>query len=249
MAHSRALTERTQFGTAPAQAQQLLLHFQWTKRREPSYFFLMCLMLFGLWACACFKACCCFASAQSVKHLASEFLKLFNRHRFGFIGSGTIGDGLIHLVSYLLESPISVRPIGEAFVQSFCSGFLFWQFIAHELLYLYITSKSTISKLRIFDRQFQSHPTRGLRLAQSVDCAYRSLTITSLRGQQKKKFERTFMMTRRNALKITAGVTATCAINLKHGTALAQGSTGSPNPPGPFKLPPVHAVDAFGAEY
>src|SRR6185295_20135080 len=54
------------------------------------------------------------------------------------------------------------------------------------------------------------------------------------------------MMTRRNALKITAGVTAACAINLKHGTAVAQGSTGAPNPPGPFKLPPLpYAVDAL----
>ena len=88
----------------------------------------------------------------------SEVSQLFNGHRFGFIGGGTLSYRLVHFVSYLLESPISMRAIGEAFVQGFGSGFLLVQFITHELLYLYITSKSTISKLRIFDRQFQSHP-------------------------------------------------------------------------------------------
>ena len=59
-----------------------------------------------------------------------------------------------------------MRAIGKSFVQAFGSGLFFVQFIAHELLYLYITSKSTISKLRIFDRQFQSHPGRPATLTQ-----------------------------------------------------------------------------------
>ena len=62
------------------------------------------------------------------------------------------------LIGNLLQSPIRVWPIGETFVESFGSAFSFTQFIAHELLYLYTTSKSTISNLRIFDRLFQSHP-------------------------------------------------------------------------------------------
>jgi hypothetical protein len=70
------------------------------------------------------------------KHLTSEFLKLSNRHSFRFISSCPISDRLIHLISNLLQSPIRVWPIGEAFVQSFCSAFFFTPFIAHELLYL-----------------------------------------------------------------------------------------------------------------
>lgn len=65
---------------------------------------------------------------------------------------------------YLLQPPISVRPLGEAFVQSFWCPILLWQFFAHELLYLYTTSKSTISNLRSFDRHFQSRPSNGPRL-------------------------------------------------------------------------------------
>ena len=45
IAHSGALAERTQFGTASAQPEQLLMQFQRTERGKPSYFFLMCLML------------------------------------------------------------------------------------------------------------------------------------------------------------------------------------------------------------
>src|SRR6476620_10129879 len=65
IAHSGALAEWTQFGTTSAQPQQLLLKFQRTERGEPSYFFLMCLILFGYWVRACFNASCCLASAQS----------------------------------------------------------------------------------------------------------------------------------------------------------------------------------------
>src|SRR4051795_364119 len=54
-------------------------------------------------------------------------------------------------------------PIGEALVQSFCSPFFFTQFIAHELLYLYIFRACTISKLRILTGTF-SH-TRGAEKA------------------------------------------------------------------------------------
>src|SRR3569832_2264649 len=92
------------------------------------------------------------------QHLATEFSELFNRHRFGFIGRSTVGYCLVHFVGYLLQSPIRMWTIGETLIQTYRSAFFFWQFIAHELLYLYITSKSTISKLRIFARHFQSHP-------------------------------------------------------------------------------------------
>jgi hypothetical protein len=46
-------------------------------------------------------------------------LNLLNRHRFCFISSRTIGNSLIHLVSYLLQSTVRVRPIGETLVQTF----------------------------------------------------------------------------------------------------------------------------------
>src|SRR5262245_27887507 len=87
------------------------------------------------------------------EHFTSKPLYLFNRHGFGFIGSRTVGNRLIHLVGYLLQPIVSVRPILETLVQTFGSGFFFGKFIAHELLYLYTTSKSTISNLRILDRQ------------------------------------------------------------------------------------------------
>jgi len=83
------------------------------------------------------------------EHLASELLNLLYGHRFGFIGSRTVGYGLFHLIGNLLQPPIGTRSFGKAFVQSFPRPFFFRQFIAHELLYLYTFSKSTISKLRI----------------------------------------------------------------------------------------------------
>ena len=93
------------------------------------------------------------------EHLASKFLKLPHRHSFRFISSCTVGDRLIHLIGNLLQSPIRMWPIGEALVQSFCSPFFFTQFIAHELLYLYIFRACTISKLRILTGTF-SHTHR-----------------------------------------------------------------------------------------
>src|SRR3954468_1633279 len=65
VAHSGALAERPQFGTTSAQPKQLLLQFQRTERGEPSYFFLMCLMLSGCLVRARFNASCYLASAQS----------------------------------------------------------------------------------------------------------------------------------------------------------------------------------------
>jgi hypothetical protein len=101
------------------------------------------------------------------EYLSSEFSNLLYRHRFGFIGSGALGYGLIHLIGNLLQPPIRVWPIGKALVQSFSSPLLFRQFIAHELLYLYTSSKSTISKLRIVSltSTFSRTPTERLSLA------------------------------------------------------------------------------------
>ena len=53
------------------------------------------------------------------EHFTSKFSNLFNRHSFCFIGSRTIGNGLIHLIGYLLQPTVSVRSIGETFVQTF----------------------------------------------------------------------------------------------------------------------------------
>jgi hypothetical protein len=57
---------------------------------------------------------------------------------------------LIQARAYLLQPPISVRPLGQAFVQSFWRPILWWQFFAHELLYLYTTSKKYNLKFEKF---------------------------------------------------------------------------------------------------
>ena len=54
--HAGALAEGPQFFSAPAQAQQLFLNLNRTKRREPPYFFLMCLLLWGWSLRACARA-------------------------------------------------------------------------------------------------------------------------------------------------------------------------------------------------
>ncbi len=84
------------------------------------------------------------------QELPSKLLKLFDRHRLSLIRRGPLGHRLIHLIGYLLQPPIRMRPIGEAFIQTFFTTAWFVQFIVHELLYLYTFRACTISKLRIF---------------------------------------------------------------------------------------------------
>src|SRR5437762_12013800 len=50
----------------------------------------------------------------------SQLIDLLHGHRFSFIGTDTVGDGLFHLVSDSLHALIHVRMLREALVQSFC---------------------------------------------------------------------------------------------------------------------------------
>src|SRR5437660_8443329 len=63
----------------------------------------------------------------------SQLIDLLHGHRFSFIGTDTVGDGLFHLVSNSLHALIHVRMLREALVQSFCPLRL-GRFIFHELL-------------------------------------------------------------------------------------------------------------------
>lgn len=74
---------------------------------------------FGLGALRLLQGLLLFGLCPISQHLAAEFPQLFNGHRFGFIGGGAISNGLVHLVSYFLQSPVSMRPIDESFVQCF----------------------------------------------------------------------------------------------------------------------------------
>src|SRR5690349_17512018 len=102
-----------------------------------------------------------------------------------------------------------MRAFGKAFVQSFFSTFSFRQFIAHGLLYLYIISKSTISKLRNSDRQFRSHPRQSRALGWRV--AHACIIFSSLSpvfsGLTNARFSRSGRKNSRATALISAVVT------------------------------------------
>jgi hypothetical protein len=104
-----------------------------------------------------FQAVLLFFLSPVAQEVLSQLLDMFQSQLLGFIGCGSLRDGLIHHVSDALQSRIDLGTGLETFVKRTpcCIG---WQFMFHELLYLNIFSKSTRQILPSIDGVSFSQP-------------------------------------------------------------------------------------------
>src|SRR5437773_8059263 len=109
----------------------------------------------------------------------SQLIDLLHGHRFSFIGTDTVGDGLFHLVSNSLHALIHVRMLREALVQSFCPLRL-GRFIFHELLNYTHLAKVQGKNCRsgnAFAPRLKSHPPESQFMNANSNSS-RTCTIT-----------------------------------------------------------------------